>query len=129
MYGMEDMHDSVVPRRRRRFSSEFYEKLLTEQETGGQSVAEFALARGLSAATLYLWRRKLGRATERAGRDRLPASGSSLLAVDIVGGSQLRQDSRLSGFEVELGRDLRVLVPRGFDQEELLRLLTVLRAC
>jgi hypothetical protein len=40
----------------------YYQQLLTEQESSGQSLRAFAGERGLSPWTLYGWRVKLGRA-------------------------------------------------------------------
>lgn len=87
------------------------------------SVRAFALARGLSPLTLYVWRRKLGRARRRSG-----VVSGGLVAVDVVerGGAGALISS---GFEVSLANGHRVHVPGCFDATGLAKLLTVLRAC
>ena len=87
------------------------------------SVRAFALARGLSPLTLYVWRRKLGRARRRGG-----VVSGGLVAVDVIergGGGALIS----SGFDVSLVNGHRVHVPERFDAARLSELLGVLRAC
>jgi transposase-like protein len=103
--------------------AEHYEALLREQEQSGLSVRSFAMSRGLSPVTLYLWRRKLGRTRRRAAR-----VSAGLLAVDVVGRDE--QDVPcLDSFEVSLVNGHRVRVPVHFDAARLTKLLAVLRGC
>jgi len=84
--------------------SDHYAALLSEQERSGQSVRAFALARGLSPLTLYVWRRKLGRTRRR----RAGAASSGLVAVDVVDRDRGVAEFS-SGFEVSLcGRACQV---------------------
>ena len=100
-----------------------YAALLSEQEQSGLSVRSFAMSRGLSPVTLYVWRGKLGRTRRRA-----PAASAGLLAVDVVGRDE--QDvHRLDSFEVSLVNGHRVRVPPRFDAARLTELLAVLRGC
>ena len=98
----------------------YYEALLDEQEESGLSVAAFAKASGRSVATLYSWRRRLGRAATRAGR-------TALLEVCVrddgeVGEASGRMTLALAGgTRIELGAD--------FDESALGRLLGVLDRC
>jgi hypothetical protein len=100
-----------------------YEALLREQEQSGLSVRSFALSRGLSPVTLYLWRGKLGRT-----RARVRAASEGLLAVDVIGRDD-RAAPRSSCLEVSLANGDRVRVPADFDWARLAGLLAVLRAC
>jgi hypothetical protein len=104
--------------------ADHYAALLSEQERSGLSVRGFALARGLSPLTLYVWRRKLGRTRRR--RD--DAASSGLLAVDVVDPDCVA-GAISSGFEVSLANGHRVRVPANFNAARLVDLLTVLRRC
>lgn len=53
------------------YLTEHYRALLAEQASSGLSVCQFAASRGLSAPTLYQWRRR------PAGVEREPNSSSS----------------------------------------------------
>jgi transposase-like protein len=106
-----------------RGKSEHYAALLSEQERGGQSVRAFALERGLSPLTLYVWRRKLGRARSRSG-----SAAGGLVAVDVIDRHGVDSGS-LTEFEVLLANGTRVRVPRQFDPARLAALMAVLRSC
>ena len=105
--------------------ADHYASLLSEQERSGLSVRGFALARGLSPLTLYVWRRKLGRARRRRSG---AAGNGGLVAVDVVE-RNIVSGERSSGFEVSLANGHRVCVPAEFDSAGLAKLLTVLRTC
>lgn len=105
--------------------ADHYAGLLSEQERSGLSVRGFALARGLSPLTLYVWRRKLGRTRRRKVG---AAAGGGLIAVDVVDRDCDRGESS-SGFEVSLANGHRVRVPADFDAAHLAKLMTVLRTC
>jgi transposase-like protein len=98
----------------------YYGELLDEQEESGLSVAAFATEVGLSAATLYSWRRRLGRAGTRGG-------GAALIEISVKGeersyGSQGRMVLAVSdGVRIELDAE--------FDESALERLLGVLDRC
>ena len=110
-----------------------WRRLIAEQERSGRSVREFAEEKGVSAWSLYGWRSRLGivrgpkRSERRAVRVHDATSDAELVAVDVVGGGSdgVVEAQRL--LEVEVG-DVRIRVPRGFDAEELGRLVSVLRA-
>ena len=99
---------------------EHYATLLDEQEESGLSVVAFAEDAGLSAATLYSWRRRLGRATPRD-------SGVALLEVCVDGDGEVDETSgrmvvaTVDGTRIELDAD--------FDESALERLLGVLDRC
>ena len=86
--------------------------LISAQERSGQSVREFAGARGLAAGTLYWWRSRL--------RDR-----GDLVRVAVVDPAAA-DDPPDASFELQLG-DIVLRIPAGFDERELRRLLQALR--
>jgi transposase-like protein len=100
-----------------------YAKLLSEQESSGQSVRSFATDRGLSPLTLYMWRRKLGRTRRRAA-----TGNGGLVAVDLLGHSAVPAESS-AGFEVLLASGDRVRVPRDISTSHLVELVRALRSC
>jgi hypothetical protein len=110
-----------------------WRRLIAEQRRSGQSVREFAEEKGVSAWSLYGWRSRLGivrcpKGRERkAARCREVAAEAELVPVDVVGGEPDGVVGSQPLLEVEIG-DVRVRVPRGFDAEELGRLVSVLRA-
>lgn len=97
----------------------YYEDLLDEQEESGLTVAGFAEETGLSAATLYSWRRRLGRAATRGGAAALVEVCVSDVAVREAPGRMVVAVA--SGARIELDAD--------FDESALERLLGVLGRC
>jgi transposase-like protein len=100
----------------------WYESLLEEQEQSGLSVAEFAEEIGVTASTLYQWRRRLSS----------PDRGAGGMAAGLVRVQVAREEAgpaARSSLVVRL-RGGRVLeVPPGYDADELSRLIEVLEAC
>ena len=97
--------------------------VLAELERSGESVQEFARRRGMSAWTIYEWRRRHRRgrvATKRA----IAVNDQGFVAVSVK-----RPELRAGGFEVTVSGSTVVRVPTGFDDAELLRLVRVLRSC
>lgn len=106
----------------------WYSSLLTEQESSGLSVAEYAEALGLTARTLHYWKRRLSAPpVSRATRSRgTPAPADGLIRLALP---QRPVPSAHAGFVVRLGGGRRVEVPADFDDEALQRLLAVLERC
>lgn len=98
----------------------YYEALLDEQEASGLSVAAFATASGRSVATLYWWRRRLGRAVTRVGR-------AALLEVCVLDDGEVSAASGRMTLTVAGGT--RIEVAADFDESALERLLGVLDRC
>jgi DNA mismatch repair protein MutH len=96
----------------------WYSEALAAQAVSGLSVAEFADRIGVSVPTLYLWRRRLGsQAIE------LPAK---LVEVTVTRPAAAATD----GMVVRLCSGRRqIAVPRGFDDDELRRLVAALESC
>ena len=109
-----------------------WRRLVAEQEASGQSVRDFACARGLSAWSLYGWRSRLGRTRprRRSGAGEGGADAIQLVPVDLVDDAHMGVDRSGAELEVVVDDRVRVRVPRGFDAGELARLLAVVaRSC
>jgi hypothetical protein len=126
---MSEKRELVQVRRPRR-SAAVIEQLVAEYAASGLGQVEFCSRRALALSTLkrhLSWNdRALKRPVAAANAD---ASSNALVAVELCG----RQSevvpvssSRLSGLSVLLARDRRIEIDCGFDQETLLRLVTVL---
>ncbi len=102
----------------------WYEAALDGQERSGLSVAEYADEIGVTAATLYSWRRRLAsRSSPQPQRE-----GTGLVRVQ-VGRDAQRLDGGAGTLVVRVGRRRSIAVPPGFDAEELTRVIAVLEAC
>lgn len=105
-----------------RFSDAERRRILREWARSGLSSHDFALARGVSHATLYKWKRELGVAPKTSARpfvEVVPAASAG--ADDEVSGA--RTDS---GLELHVGREHRLTIARGFDPETLRRVVETL---
>jgi hypothetical protein len=101
--------------------AEWYSAALADQAASGMSVAKYAGYLGVSVPTLYQWRRRLG---VDVGD---PVSGSAKL-VEVT----LARPTAVAagGLVVRLCAGRRsVEVPRGFDEDDLRRLVTALESC
>ena len=101
----------------------YYGRLLTTHAAGNLTMREFASLHGVSACTLYCWRRRLAALDD--GPE--PATGK-LVAVDVVGGAR-EADSTTVGYEVLLTNGARLRVPRDFAASRVAELLAVMRSC
>ena len=90
--------------------------LLAEQERSGLTIAAFARDQGIAPWKLYAALHRI-RAEREAARNRFAS-------VTVV-------DSRplAAGFELDLPAGRRLHIPRGFDEDELMRLVAVLAGC
>lgn len=102
----------------------WYAVALAEQESSGLSVADFADELGVTATTLYHWRRRLAADTAKDGR----GSPSSIGLVEVTVGSRVVAGDTGS-FVVRLAADRSIEVPCAFDDADLRRLVTVLESC
>lgn len=102
----------------------WYSAALSAQARSGLSITEYAPCIGVAAATLYQWRRRLSvSAADHAG----VSNPSNLVEVTIA---RPIGSSRAGGLIVRVGDDGRSIeVPRGFDAEDLRRLVAVLESC
>jgi hypothetical protein len=100
----------------------WYATILEQQAESGLSVAEFAARSGLSAWTLYQWRRRL------LSLDSDQATKAPRL-IEVAVARQVSADAA-GILVVRLGDGRRsIAVPAGFDSDELRRLMAVLESC
>jgi len=98
----------------------WYAAALEAQAASGLSVADYAKRLGVAYPTLYQWRRRL-ESESRGVRGR-----AKLVEVTVT----RRPPSATDGIVVRVCEGRRSIeVPRGFDGEELRRLVTVLESC
>lgn len=100
--------------------AEYYRGLLEEQAQSELSVSAFAEEVGVSAATLYLWRRRFADSAEAS-------EVGDLVEVQVTGeGAELQR-----GTSIVLTVDgrLRIELAADFDDGALERLLRVLSRC
>ena len=101
--------------------ADWYSAALSAQARSGLSVSDYAACIGVTAATLYQWRRRLSPSS--AGDQ----GGSNLVEVSIARPMRSSPDG---GLIVHVGDDRRSIeVPAGFDAEDLRRLVAVLESC
>lgn len=93
-------------------------RLIAEQEGSGISAVRFARERGMSVWTLNNWKRRLG-----AESAVIPAR-QRFVEVKVAEGVVPEPV-----LWVELATGMRVLVPRGFEEEHLRRVILVLSSC
>jgi transposase-like protein len=101
----------------------WYSSVLEAQSRSGLSVADYAARVGVSAVTLYQWRRRLS----TSSYDDHAPDRARLVEVTLARGRQA--DS--AGVLVVRVRDgsRAIEVPRGFDSDDVRRLVTVLESC
>jgi len=112
------------PRSRKELAA-WYALSLEDQASSGLSISAYAAKIGVTAATLYQWRRRLGAQAGSAGETR--AGGpSGLIQVAVKNPSPARTPEK---FVVRLRSDHRVEVPQNFDPAALEQLLGILETC
>jgi hypothetical protein len=105
---------------RREDLAAWYRALLERQAESGLSVTDFAASAGVSAWTLYDWRRRL------AGSDGDRDAAPRLVELSVVPSPPA---SMGTGIGVHLRSGHRLDVRAGFDDHELRRLIGVLESC
>ena len=101
----------------------WYAAALDEQSSSGLSMAEYASKLGVTATTLYQWKRRLSVEEDRAEFETPRSMG--LVEVSLEGCSSTGEAGH---FVVRLGNRW-VEVPRRFEDADLLRLVAILEAC
>ena len=115
---MRRIHVGPRPTSRDRLAA-WYADALEAQASSGLSVSDFAKQIGVTGWTLYDWRRRLG--SGRAG-DR-----AKLVKVTVARSAGAQGSGALV---VRVGDGRRSIeVPRGFDGDDLRRLVAVLESC
>lgn len=110
------------PRSRAKLEA-WYAAALEEQASSGLSVAAYATKIGVTAATLYQWRRRLSCKPDELGANSVEPHG--LIQVSLKSPASPAFDR----FVVRLERDRFIEVPYSFDESALGRLIAVLDAC
>ena len=119
------MHADTRPSSRSELAT-WYEAALADQESSDLSVAEYAGKIGVTAATLYIWRRRL--ASESCRQPQGDACG--LVRVEVRRDAQRpAPDSDPEPLVVRVGRRRSIAVPPRFDADELARVIEVLETC
>jgi len=106
--------------RSRNSLADYYRELLEEQAASDLSMTEFAEEVGVSAATLYGWRRRLADSAE-------VTEAQELLEVQLTDGEDAAQ--RRSPIVLTVDRRLRIELEADFDAGALERLLQLLSRC
>jgi hypothetical protein len=105
----------------------WYSAALAAQEGGGLSVAEYARQLGVTATTLYDWRRRLSAGTgSRSGRRSAETARPGLVEVVV---DRTHAGDAGSCAVVRLVGSRSIEVPHGFDDDDLRRLVTLLESC
>jgi hypothetical protein len=99
----------------------WYAAALDAQSRSGLSVTGYAEQIGVTAATLYQWRRRL------ASSAAVGPSRAKLVEVTIA--SPNREVARTAVVVRICDGRRSIDVPRGFDSDELCRLITTLESC
>ena len=102
-------------------------QLLAEQQRSGLTLAEFARQRDIRAGTLSWWRHRLGGGKRRAKSGEKSSEQGGFLEIKPTSGLIGTEVRRAAWFEVVLGNGTVVRIPARFAEEELRRLLAVLR--
>jgi transposase-like protein len=100
--------------------AEHYRTLLEEQAQSELSVTEFAAEVGVSAATLYSWRRRLA---DTAGAN----EAGDLVEVQVTGDAAVLR--RGASIVLTVDGRLRIELETDFDDGALERLLRILSRC
>jgi hypothetical protein len=99
--------------------------LLEALETFGGSTAAFAREQGLAAWKLYKARRAAAGAGPGRRRRRRRKDGPDFVPVQVV----VERPASSVPLELVLGSDRRLLIPSGFDETTLRRVMEVLVSC
>lgn len=105
-----------------RFSDAERRRILREWAGSGLSSHDFAVARGVSPATLYKWKRELGAAPRTSARRFVEVVPTPFTSMDEQGPG----DRADSGIELLVGRVVRIRLARDFDPVVLRRAVETL---
>ena len=120
---MQDINLMERPQKRDELRT-WYSAALADQANRGLSMADYADELGVSSATLYQWKRRLS--AEDAAEFETPRS---LGLVEVTIEEQPRTGAESSPIVVQLSSGRRVELPKGFDDSDLVRLISLLESC
>jgi len=100
-------------------------ELIGEQESGGLGVSAFCRDRGVSTASFYTWRKRLGQA---GGAETGIGHPVRFLEVKLAAAAEpiAPLPTACAAIEVRLGKGRSLMVEPGFDAIHLQRVLSVL---
>ena len=106
-----------------RSSRDEWRKRVERWKDSGLTAVQFASEMGINAGTLQFWRSKL-KQKGHAKRRRRPTADAILSSlVEVRAPTHVSAETR---FEIQLGRDRRLLVPPTFEANALKKLLAAL---
>lgn len=103
---------------------EWYRQAVIEFEASGLSLPEFAERIGVSAATMYAWRKRL-----ESARPEQRAYGLVEVEVKPATTPEPARSQSPADFTVRISSTFSIAVPVGFDADELRRLVRVIESC
>jgi transposase-like protein len=111
-------------------AAKYWRTIVEEQRTSGLSVAAFCQQRGLTASSLFAWRRRLqgNGPVQHANAKSSKARPSTFAEVNVQARRQVPEVAPAACLELRLRGDRSVVVPRGFDRQHLMDLLAALEA-
>jgi len=113
------------PPRGRKERAAWYASALEAQASSGMSMTQFAAKMGVTAVTLYHWKRRLSnRANDASEPSTTLPSGLIQVALNDCAAA-----ATPSMFIIRLSSKRSVEVPQDFDAEALEQLLGILEAC
>jgi transposase-like protein len=118
---------SIGPRPQSRSDlASWYGAILEQHADSGLSLKAYAERVGISAWTLYDWRRRLERDDDGEGGGEPMAQEPTLVEIAVTS----TERGSTTGLVVRVNEDRRsIVVPAGFDGDELRRVVTVLESC
>ncbi len=102
--------------KRRRFTRNHWERLISEQPTSGLNITAFCRTKGISQNSFYLWRRRLAKEPKPQQTD------SPFISVEVIGTKHFESDLpcgatlRVPSDESSLNLALSVLLRLGGQQ-------------
>jgi len=106
-----------------------YRRLLAAQAGSGLSLRAFAAEQGIPAGTLSYWKHELKRRdAARAERQRNQGREPQFLAVKVVPATE-PAPSAPGAYEVVLGRDFVLRLPRDFEVARVAALVKAVASC
>jgi len=108
----------------------WYSEVFQAQDVEGIGVSDLAALLGVTTTNIYYWRRRLRDLDGAEERARAAEGPSGLVRVEVApsaGGAA--GDERRAALEIRLADSRTIVVPAGFDAEELRKLVSVLEAC
>ena len=108
----------------------WYAEVLQAQDAEGIRASDLAALLGVTTTNIYYWRRRLRDLDAGEESARAAAGPSGLIRVDVARDPEgPTGDERRAALEVRLTDSRTIVVPSGFDADELRKLVSVLEAC